>query len=246
MPRRRFTSVLLLLSLLAAVCAPALARVPTDEEIDRLLAASRAQSMLAAIQPQVEAMQREQFAQLTQGKTLTPQQQTEIQQIQAKTSEIVRQSLAWEQMRPVYLDVYRKTFDDDDVKAMTKFYESKAGQRLLDRTPAVMQSLMVGIQQKMIPQLEALQAEVKTVSAEPLPAPPVSPPEERRKPATTSSTRKKATSTSKKSSTKSSTKKSSSSKSSGSKSGSTKASTSKKATTSKTPAKKTTTTKKAS
>lgn len=40
-------------------------------------------------------MQREQFAQLTQGKTLTPQQQAEIQQIQAKTSEIVRQSLAW-------------------------------------------------------------------------------------------------------------------------------------------------------
>lgn len=246
MPARRFTPALLLMSLLAAV-APALAREPTDEEIDRLLAASRAQSMLAAIQPQVEAMQREQFAQLTQGKTLTAQQQAEIQQIQARTSQIVRQSLAWEQMRPVYLDVYRKTFDDDDVKSMTKFYESKAGQRLLDRTPTMMQSLMVGIQQKMIPQLEALQAEVKTVSAEPLPAPPVSPPEERRKPvATSSSAKKKATTSSKKSSSKSSTKKSSSSKSSTSKSGSTKASTSKKATTSKTPAKKTTTTKKAS
>lgn len=193
MPRCRSASVLLLLSLMAAIVAPALAREPTDEEIERLLTASRAQSMLAGIQPQVEAMQREQFAQLTQGKTLTSEQQAEIQQIQLKTSNIVRQSLAWESMRPVYLDVYRRTFDDDDVKSMTKFYESRAGQHLLDRTPVMMQTLMVAIQQKMIPQLEVLQAEVKTVSAAPIPAPPVSPPEERRKAAAPSSTRKKAT-----------------------------------------------------
>lgn len=192
MSRCRFAPVLLLLSAMAAI-APALAREPTDEEIERLLTASRAQSMLAAIQPQVEAMQREQFAQLTQGKTLSAEQQAEIQQIQARTSQIVRQSLAWDSMRPVYLDVYRKTFDDDDVKSMTKFYESKAGQHLLDRTPVMMQTLMVGIQQKMIPQLEALQAEVKTVSAEPIPAPPVSPPEVRRKAATPASTKKATT-----------------------------------------------------
>lgn len=200
MPRRRFAPVLLLMSLMAAIAPPALAREPTDEEIERLLTASRAQSMLAGIQPQVEAMQREQFAQLTQGKTLSPEQQAEIDQIQLKTSNIVRQTLAWESMRPVYLDVYRKTFDDDDVKAMTKFYESKAGQHLLDRTPAMMQTLMVAIQQKMIPHLEALQAEVKTVSAQPLPAPPVSPPEVRKKPATSS--RKKSTSSKKSSSSK--------------------------------------------
>jgi|GEM_PF-87055 len=193
MTRCRFAPVLLLLSLTAAIAAPALAREPTDEEIERLLTASRAQSMLAAIQPQVEAMQREQFAQLTQGKPLSAEQQTEIQQIQARTSQIVHQSLAWDSMRPVYLDVYRKTFDDDDVKSMTKFYESKAGQHLLDKTPAMMQTLMVAIQQKMIPQLEALQAEVKTVSAEPIPAPPVSPPEVRRKAATPASTKKATT-----------------------------------------------------
>jgi hypothetical protein len=223
MPRCRFAPVLLLMSLMAAIATPALAREPTDEEIERLLTASRAQSMLAAIQPQVEAMQREQFAQLTQGKTLSAEQQAEIQQIQARTSQIVRQSLAWDSMRPVYLDVYRKTFDDDDVKSMTKFYESKAGQHLLDRTPVMMQTLMAGIQQKMIPQLEALQAEVKTVSAEPIPAPPVSPPEERRKAATSTSTKKKATGKKASSSKKSTTTK--------------KASTAKKA-----PAKKTTTT----
>ncbi len=234
MPRRRFAPVLLLLSLMAAITTPALAREPTDEEIERLLTASRAQSMLAAIQPQVETMQREQFAQLTQGKTLSAQQQAEIQQIQARTSQIVHQSLAWESMRSVYLDVYRKTFDDDDVKSMTKFYESRAGQHLLDRTPVMMKTLMVGIQQKMIPQLEALQAEVKTVSAEPIPAPPVSPPEERRKAAApASSTKKKAT-----------TKKAGTSKKSTPKAAKTTQTTKKASTTKKTPAKKSTTTKK--
>lgn len=226
MSRSRFAPVLLL-SLMAAIAAPALAREPTDAEIERLLTASRAQTMLAAIQPQVEAMQREQFAQLTQGKVLTAEQQNEIQQIQAKTSEIVRQSLAWDSMRPIYLDVYRKAFDDDDVKSMTKFYESKAGQRLLDRTPAMMQSIMVGIQQKVIPQLEALQAEVKTVSADAIPAPPVSPPEARRKPVTTTPAKKKA-GTAKKSTTK--------------KAGSSKTPAKKAGTTTKAPAKKAATT----
>ena len=165
------TRTLLLPRLFAGACLAlfatcALAAPPSDADIERLLKASRAQSMLGAILPQMETMQQQQFQQLTAGKDLTAEQKAEVERIQARTNEIVRKSLAWEQMRPLYVDVYRKTFTSEEVKAIAKFYESPAGKNLLDKTPALMQNLMLAIQQKIVPMLDELQAELKTVAEE--------------------------------------------------------------------------------
>ena len=111
-------------------------------------------------------MQQQQFQQLTAGKDLTAEQKAEVERIQSRTNEIVRKSLAWEEMRPLYVDVYRKTFTSEEVKAIAKFYESPAGKNLLDKTPALMQNLMLAIQQKIVPMLNELQAELKTVAEE--------------------------------------------------------------------------------
>ena len=151
---------------LAFFTASAFAAPPSDADIERLLKASRAESMLGAILPQMETMQQQQFQQLTAGKDLTAEQKAEVERIQSRTNEIVRKSLAWEEMRPLYVDVYRKTFTSEEVKAIAKFYESPAGKNLLDKTPALMQNLMLAIQQKIVPMLDELQAELKTVAEE--------------------------------------------------------------------------------
>ena len=151
----------LLVGSLAAQAAP-----PSDADIERLLKASRAQGMLAAIGPQMETMQQQQFQQLTADRTLSVKQQAEVTRIRARSSEVMRQSLSWEQMRPVYLEVYRETFTSDEVKAMAKFYESRTGKAMLDKTPALMQNLMVAMQKKVIPMLDALKTELDDVSTE--------------------------------------------------------------------------------
>jgi len=166
MPRRTLLQKLLVGACLALCAASAFAAPPSDADIERLLKASRAESMLNAILPQMEALQRQQFDQLTAGKPLSAEQKAEVDRIQSRTNEIVRASLAWEEMRPLYVDVYKKTFTSEEVKAMAKFYESPAGKSLLDKTPLLMQNLMLAIQQKMIPMLEALQAELKTLAEE--------------------------------------------------------------------------------
>ena len=158
---RLFASACLTLFAASAIAAP-----PSDADIERLLKASRAESMLGAILPQMEAMQQQQFQQLTAGKDLTAEQKAEVERIQSRTNEIVRKSLAWEEMRPLYVDVYRKTFTSEEVKAIAKFYESTAGKNLLDKTPALMQNLMLAIQQKIVPMLDELQTELKTVAEE--------------------------------------------------------------------------------
>ena len=166
MLRAPLLSRLLAGACLALFAASALAAPPSDADIERLLKASRAESMLGAILPQMEAMQQQQFQQLTAGKDLTAEQKAEVERIQSRTNEIVRKSLAWEEMRPLYVDVYRKTFTSEEVKSIAKFYESPAGKNLLDKTPALMQNLMLAIQQKIVPMLEELQTELKTVAEE--------------------------------------------------------------------------------
>ena len=169
----------LLLALALAASAPAFAAEPTDADIDRLLKASRAESLLAGVVPQMEAVQQQEFDKHFAGKEMTEEQKAEVARIQAKTQEIVRKALSWEEMRPVYLDVYKKTYTREDVRAITKFYESAAGQRMLDKNPALMQNIMTAVQQKMVPMLDELQAEIKNIPV--TPPPPVSPPQQRRR-----------------------------------------------------------------
>jgi hypothetical protein len=180
MPIPRLFPRLLAAACLALFATAALAAPPSDADIERLLKASRAQSMLNAILPQMEEMQRQQFEQITSGKDLTVEQKAEVQRIQTRTNEIVRKALAWDEMRPLYIDVYKQTFSAEDVRAMAKFYESPAGKNLLDKTPALMQNLMGAIQKKIIPMMEELQTELKESTKE-TPAPEVTPPAKKKK-----------------------------------------------------------------
>lgn len=165
---------LLLALLLAFLALPVIASEPTDADIERLLKASRAESMLNQLLPQMEAMQQQQFNQLMEGKELTGAQKAEIELIQAKTAEIMRKALSWDEMRPLYIDVYKKSFSRADIQATTKFYESRAGQSLLDKTPGLMQNLMQAVQAKMVPLFEELEKEIRSASGE-APAEPQAP-----------------------------------------------------------------------
>lgn len=165
--RTRLRRLLLATSLLLVSITPALAAAPTDGDINRLLAASRAQNMLDSMLPQMEAMQAQQFAQLTRDQSLTPEQQARVQRIQQRTSQTIREALSWSQMRPMYVELYKQSFTKEDVLAMAEFYESPAGQSLLDKTPALMQNLMVAIQQKMGPLLTNLQKDLEQIVNEP-------------------------------------------------------------------------------
>ncbi len=167
--RTRFAPVLVAAGLLLGGIAPAWATPATDADVNRLLAASRAQNMLDAMLPQMEAMQAQQFAQFAQiaeRQSLTPEQKAGLQRIQQRTSQTLRQALAWSQMRPMYVDLYKQSFSKEDVLAMAEFYESPAGQSLLDKTPTLMQNLMVAIQQKMTPLMADLQKDLEKISSE--------------------------------------------------------------------------------
>jgi len=153
--------------LLAGMAWVAQAEPPSEADVNRLLAASRAQSILDSMLPQLEQMQREQFARLSAERQLSPTQQAKLQKMQERTRQSLAQTLSWSQMRPMYVDLYKRTFSREDVLAMAEFYESPAGQSLLDKTPLLMHNVMEAIQQKVTPQMTALQKDLNAILAEP-------------------------------------------------------------------------------
>ena len=86
-----------------------------------------------------------------------------LQRIQDRTRQTVRKALSWSELRPMYVDLYKRSFSREDVIAMAEFYESSAGQSLLDKTPALTQNLMGAIQQKMLPLFTDLQKDLEQI-----------------------------------------------------------------------------------
>ena len=155
---RTCAALLLACSPLLAIAAPA-----SDAEINRLLSASRAQAMLAATLPQMQQAQQQQFARVLEHPGLSAEQRSQVQALAQRTGQVMSQNLAWSQLRPIYLAQYRQHFSREEVLAMAEFYESDAGQRMLDKTPELMAGTMAGIEQHLAPQLQQLQRELQAI-----------------------------------------------------------------------------------
>lgn len=149
-----------LLALLAAA-APALAQQPPDEaRLDRLLEVTRARQTIDAMLPQIEASQRQMVLQMTGGRELDAAQQERLDRILASSASAVRKTLAWENLEPVYREIYDKTFSAEDIDAIIAFYEGPAGQRMLDKMPELMQNTMAAMQRLVVPMLQEMEREV--------------------------------------------------------------------------------------
>ena len=135
--KRFIATAALLLAAPFAFAAPA-----TDAQVDKLMSAMRARQTVDAMLPQIENMQKQMVAQMTATHPLTAEQQKKMDATFARGNAAMRDALKWEKLQPVYRDIYRQTFTTDDMDAMIGFYSSPAGQRLLDKMPALMQNTM--------------------------------------------------------------------------------------------------------
>ena len=155
----RFTRFVALALLLAA--APlAAAQQPSQAQVDRLLEVMRARETLDAVLPQVQASQQQMVAQMTAGQELDEAERDRINRVMEITNSRLAEALTWENMEPIYRDIYARTFTGEDVDAMIEFYESPAGQKTLDKMPQLMQNTMQAVQQLVMPVLQQLEQDI--------------------------------------------------------------------------------------
>jgi len=102
--------------------------------------------------------------QLLAGRELSGQQQRALDATLATSLKAMAELLSWDELQPLYRDLYAQTFDADEVQAMIDFYASPAGQSMAQKMPVLMQNAMQAVQAKLIPFLQELQRELEAHS----------------------------------------------------------------------------------
>jgi hypothetical protein len=115
---------------------------------------------------QVDAMFTQTMAQLTQGQTITPKIQKEIDDGHAEMKALLKEMLDWTKLEAMYVRVYQRSFTQKEVDDMIAMYQTPAGQTLLNKVPLVMQNTMGEMQQIMQPIIERLRQKQQQIAAD--------------------------------------------------------------------------------
>jgi hypothetical protein len=85
---------------------------------------------------------------------LTPKQQAVIDKFIEKYTAATAEYMTWDRFKPLYMNVYRETFTQEDVNGILKFYQSPAGQSYVAKMPTLMSKIMQQMPDLMTPLME--------------------------------------------------------------------------------------------
>lgn len=148
------------------IACSAYAAPPSQESVEQLLAAMRTESMMETMYGSVEQVMRQNMKQAMQGKPVSEQQQRFLDAVPAKFAAVMREELDWAKLKPMYIQVYRETFEQDEIDGLVAFYTSPAGQAFVNKMPVVVQRTMVLMQTTMQTLAPRMSAAIKEALAE--------------------------------------------------------------------------------
>ena len=151
------------LVLLSISCATALAaEAPASaESIREVLQITQARSLLDKMWPQIDAMMTSAMQQGLKGKDFSLEQRQALGQMQTKMVNAMREELSWEKLEPMYIEIYQKSFTQEELDGVLAFYKSPAGAALIKKMPIVVQETMLAMQRRVGPMMERMQKSVQ-------------------------------------------------------------------------------------
>jgi hypothetical protein len=147
--------VVILISSTTAIAAPA-----SESSIKQLLAVTQAKKLLDGVRSQFDLQLNNAVQQALKGRTPTPNQQLAITNMKNKMVAVLQDQLTWEKYEPIYLNLYKESFTEEEVAGMLAFYQTPAGQAVINKMPVLMQKTMHEIQammSRLAPQMEKIQ-----------------------------------------------------------------------------------------
>ncbi len=145
-----------------AIAGSAQAAPPTAAQIERLLDVMDAQKVVDQMIPAMMQQSRSLVEQQLAGSKATDADRSRVQRLLASQEATMRDMLAWDKLKPIYISVYTSTMTADEILAMTRFYESPEGRSVMQKMPQVIQRTMQEMQpiaesamQKMMSDLDA-------------------------------------------------------------------------------------------
>jgi hypothetical protein len=101
--------------------------------------------MVKPVFEQVELMMEQQFDQSDAPEESRPI----LKKYTGKMMKILEEELSWEKMKDDYVDIYVRTYTEDEIRAIADFYKTPAGQAFIEKMPKLMQEAMALSQRSM-------------------------------------------------------------------------------------------------
>ena len=114
--------------------------------------------MLEQVYGQMESMYAGSMRQAL-GDEVTPEDEARLQRFTTRMTGLMKKELGWDVLAPMYVDIYGKSFTEDEIQGMLAFYRTPAGQAVIDKMPLVMQNTMQAVQAKvgtMMPEMQKM------------------------------------------------------------------------------------------
>jgi len=148
------------LALIAVHPAVAADSKPTEESVKQLLDITNTRNLVDGATGQIESAMQAGLKEWFAGRQPTPDQQKILDDMRLKTASLFKEQMNWEKIQPTLIDIYQRSFTQEEVNGLISFYSSGPGKAVLAKMPAVNQNSTKAIQDLMmpiIPKLKQLQ-----------------------------------------------------------------------------------------
>jgi hypothetical protein len=146
--------------------AGAAGNAPSDASIKQLLSVTEVQKMQDQMLTQMDSIMKSAMQQATHDQKVTPEVQKDIDKRAAETIKFFREELAWNNLEPMYVRVYQKSYTQKEVDDLLAFYQTPTGQSFIKKQPVVSQNMMADMQQRMGPMMRRIEQMRQEVLAE--------------------------------------------------------------------------------
>jgi uncharacterized protein len=143
------------------------AAAPSDESLRQLFEATHITRVLDSYLSTIDTSMQAGIRQALNGQTPNAKQQQIIDDMRAQIVKSMRGVLSWDKLEPIYLDIYRRNFTQQEVDDMLAFYRSPTGRAVVDKLPATIQQAGQAVQ-KLLPPLIDQMKEIERDTAEKL------------------------------------------------------------------------------
>ena len=155
-------ALFIILLLFASTSIYAADQPASEASVKKLIEVTQAKQLVDNMQSQMDSMMRSTMKKMIGDKTLSPEQEAIIEDMQQQIVKAFTSDMNWETLEPDFIAIYRKSFTEEEVTGMLGFYQTPAGQAVIKKMPVVMQYSMEMMQNRMIavmPKIQQIQKE---------------------------------------------------------------------------------------
>lgn len=140
-----------------SLSALAFAAPASDASIDELIQVARMREQTDAMMQGMEkdfAMNMDgMMAGVVGHRKVSSETRQRIQGMQRQMVQILREEMAWENIQPIYRQIYKETFTQEEIDGMLAFYRTPVGQAMLQKMPQALERSMRISRERLLPRV---------------------------------------------------------------------------------------------